>query len=212
MPQPQLPTFPAGATEITTEIAVQQREGTVYYLHGHLPVFQHAEKDLRSLRAEISQMAGELGVELPFIFKYAMFLILGISVVIALAVTLVSKYTVDWEKVRVAKERMSTWQKALRDAQRKRDTKRMHKLNKERGSVMAEQKTVMSASFKPMVYYIIPYMVMWMWLGGIFSGWVMAWLPFNMPIVNIAAMGFLSWYMVCYFGLSQLMRKFLIGV
>ncbi len=56
MPQLQLPTFPAGATEITAEIAVQQREGTVYYLHGHLPVFQHAEKDLRSFRMFTSQM------------------------------------------------------------------------------------------------------------------------------------------------------------
>lgn len=56
MPQLQLPTFPAGATEITPEIAVQQREGTVYYLHGHLPVFQHGEKDLQSFRMFTSQM------------------------------------------------------------------------------------------------------------------------------------------------------------
>jgi transposase len=56
MPQLQLPIFPAGATEITPQIAVQTREGTVFYLYGHLPVFQHAERDLRSFRMFTSQM------------------------------------------------------------------------------------------------------------------------------------------------------------
>ena len=41
MPQLQLPIFPAGITEINNQIAVEKREGMVYYVHGHLPVFQH---------------------------------------------------------------------------------------------------------------------------------------------------------------------------
>ncbi len=56
MPQLQLPVFPAGATEITSQIAVQKSDGTVFYLCGHLPVFQHDEKDLRSFRMFTSQM------------------------------------------------------------------------------------------------------------------------------------------------------------
>lgn len=56
MPQLQLPTFPAGATEITPALAVQRQAGTVFYLYGHLPVFQHDEKDLRSFRMFTSQL------------------------------------------------------------------------------------------------------------------------------------------------------------
>jgi hypothetical protein len=56
MPQLQLPTFPAGATEITREVAVQKQDGRVFYLYGHLPVFQHAEKDLKSFRLFTSQL------------------------------------------------------------------------------------------------------------------------------------------------------------
>jgi transposase-like protein len=56
MPQLQLPVFPAGATEITPEVAVQKQDGTVFYLYGHLPVFQHDEKDLKSFRMFTSQM------------------------------------------------------------------------------------------------------------------------------------------------------------
>ena len=56
MPQMQLPFFPAGVTEINNRIAVQTEAGTVYYLHGHLPVFQHAEQDVRGFGMFTSQM------------------------------------------------------------------------------------------------------------------------------------------------------------
>lgn len=56
MPQLQLPIFPAGVTEINNQIAVQTEAGRVFYLHGHLPVFQHEEQDVRSFRMFTSQM------------------------------------------------------------------------------------------------------------------------------------------------------------
>jgi hypothetical protein len=56
MPQLQLPIFPAGVTEINNHIAVQKEAGRVCYLHGHLPVFQHEEQDVRSFRMFTSQM------------------------------------------------------------------------------------------------------------------------------------------------------------
>jgi predicted transcriptional regulator len=56
MPQMQLPMFPAGATEINNQIAVQKREGFVWYLHGHLPSFHHAEQDVQSFRMITSEM------------------------------------------------------------------------------------------------------------------------------------------------------------
>jgi transposase len=56
MPQLQLPFFPAGVTEINNRIAVQTEAGRVFYLHGHLPVFQHEEQDVRSFRMFTSQM------------------------------------------------------------------------------------------------------------------------------------------------------------
>ena len=52
----QLPVFPAGVTEINSRIAVQQEAGVVWYIHGHLPVFQHEEQDVRSFRMFTSQM------------------------------------------------------------------------------------------------------------------------------------------------------------
>jgi hypothetical protein len=56
MPQLQLPIFPSGVTEINSRIAVQKEAGQVFYLHGHLPVFQHQEQDVQSFRMFTSQM------------------------------------------------------------------------------------------------------------------------------------------------------------
>src|SRR2546429_9743421 len=56
MAQLQLPIFPAGVTEINSRIAVQKEAGRVFYLRGHLPVFQHEEQDVRSFRMFTSQM------------------------------------------------------------------------------------------------------------------------------------------------------------
>jgi hypothetical protein len=52
----QLPMFPAGVTEINHRVAVEAKDGQVCYVHGHLPVFQHEETDVRSFRMFTSQM------------------------------------------------------------------------------------------------------------------------------------------------------------
>lgn len=71
MPQLQLPIFPAGTTLITPEIAFEVHEGKVIYVYGHLPVFQHEEKDLASFRFFTSQLilngtAGQVDVAKAF--------------------------------------------------------------------------------------------------------------------------------------------------
>jgi transposase-like protein len=50
MPQIQLPVFPAGATEIISNLAFECRDNEVTYFNRHLPVFRHAADDLASFR------------------------------------------------------------------------------------------------------------------------------------------------------------------
>lgn len=56
MPQIQLPIFPASSTAITDTLAFEEREGTVYYFNGHLPVFSHPVGDVGSFRLFSSQL------------------------------------------------------------------------------------------------------------------------------------------------------------
>ena len=56
MPQYILPLFSDDATPINDLISFQKRDGMVYYFHGCLPVFSHAEDDERSFRMFTSQL------------------------------------------------------------------------------------------------------------------------------------------------------------
>jgi len=56
MPQAQLPIFPEGTTEITSEIAFQRKDGQVVCFNGHLPMFVHESGDLATFRFFSSQL------------------------------------------------------------------------------------------------------------------------------------------------------------
>jgi len=56
MPQIQLPMFPAGAVEVTGDLACRCEGEQVVYFHGQLPVFTHAKNDVASFRMFTSQL------------------------------------------------------------------------------------------------------------------------------------------------------------
>jgi len=56
MPQTLLPVYPSDATPINDLISFCKRDGAVYYFHGALPVFSHAESDMKSFRMFTSQL------------------------------------------------------------------------------------------------------------------------------------------------------------
>lgn len=57
MPQTLLPVYPTDATPINDIISFCKRDGSIYYFHGSLPIFTHAENDLKSFRMFTSQLA-----------------------------------------------------------------------------------------------------------------------------------------------------------
>jgi len=56
MPQALLPIFPAEATRINELLSFSKKNGMVYYSHGCMPVFTHAETDYKSFNMFISQL------------------------------------------------------------------------------------------------------------------------------------------------------------
>ncbi len=55
MPQMHLPLFPDGVEHITPELAFEKKDGQVTYFNGHMPVFVHAEHDVRTFRLITAQ-------------------------------------------------------------------------------------------------------------------------------------------------------------
>ena len=56
MPQLQLPLFPAGAVQVTPDLACRCEAETVVYFHGQLPVFSHRRGDVASFRMFTAQL------------------------------------------------------------------------------------------------------------------------------------------------------------
>jgi hypothetical protein len=56
MAQLQLPVFPQGVTQLSTDLGVSCRNGRVSYFYGTLPVFTHREEDVKSFRLFTSQL------------------------------------------------------------------------------------------------------------------------------------------------------------
>jgi uncharacterized membrane protein (DUF106 family) len=171
------------------------------------------EENIRVLRSDISLMASELGIGLSSIYEYALFVVLGIGIFVSLLITLITRRVVNWERMREIKAEVSAFQKELREAQRKRDMKSVHKLQQDQKRIMSLQGTMMKENFKPTLFYIVPYFIFWFILSGIYAGWVVAWLPFRLDLPFFGtwvSCGFLSWYLLTYFGFSQMWRKLLI--
>lgn len=171
------------------------------------------EDNIRTLRSDISLMASGLGIGLPFNFEHALLVILVIGIFVSLLITLITRRVVNWERMKQIKTEVSAFQQELRDARSKQDMKRLYKLQQDQKQIMALQGQMMKENFKPMIFYIVPYFIFWFILSGIYSGWVVAWLPFRLDIPFFgkwASCGFLSWYLLTYFGFSQIWRKLLI--
>lgn len=172
------------------------------------------EDGIRSLRADVSRAAGIIGASVSVIYEHAMLVILAIAVLFSLIITLITKRVVDWKKVKQIKKEVEDWRKQLLEAQRKKDMKRLYKLQQDQKRVLGLQGQMMMSSLKPAIFYIIPYILLWSWLSGLYSGWVIAWLPFTLPLPYFGTMvsfGFLPWFLLSYFGFSSIWRKLLIG-
>jgi len=82
MPKLQKPIFPSGGPkQISRSISIEVRDKKVVYFNGLLPVFQHAENDLRTFRMYTSslidlgevrqvEIAEGFGVPLPTVKRY----------------------------------------------------------------------------------------------------------------------------------------------
>ena len=172
------------------------------------------EDGIHALRADVSDAASIIGASVSVIYEHAMFSILAIAVLFSLIITLITKRVVNWEKVKRIKAEVSAWRKELLEAQRKKDMKRLYKLQQDQKRILGLQGKMMMSSFKPAIFYIIPYILLWSWLSGLYSGWVVAWLPFTLPLPIVGTMvsfGFLPWFLLSYFGFSSIWRKLLIG-
>ncbi len=92
--------------------------------------------------------------------------ILILSAFLGLVSILIQKYATDQAKLKRLKADTKKYQKQIREAQKKGDTGRVMKIQNQ---MMPMQLDMMKQSFKPLLFTMIPFLVIFFWLSNHFA-------------------------------------------
>ena len=148
-----------------------------------------------------------------------------ISSIIACITTLANKLLVDQDEMESLQEEMKEFQKEMKEAQTSGDSKALAKVQAQQKDFMAKQTKMMKNSFKPMIVTFIPIILMFYWMGQSVISKVTVSLPvfayyvlltpiwhmfYGSPSSTVPyAIGWLGWYILCTFAMTQVIRKFM---
>ena len=154
--------------------------------------------------------------------------VLIIAFIVSLITTVANKYLVDQDEMNEIQERNKAYQKELREAQKRGDGKRLAELQARQTEMMQDQSKMMSNSFKPMIVTFVPIILIFFWMRTSAISHLVLILPPSVYWVTLTPLwhvigsfvygghattpygiGWLLWYMICTFGMSQILRKFL---
>lgn len=154
--------------------------------------------------------------------------VLIIAFIVSLITTIANKYLVDQDAMNEQQAKMKDFQSRLRDAQKRGDGKEIAKLQAEQADLMKMQSEMMTNQFKPMFVTFVPIILIFFWMRTSAIHDLVVILPKTVywvtltPIWHVIGsifyggqatipygIGWLLWYMICTFGMSQILRKFL---
>ena len=154
--------------------------------------------------------------------------VLIIAFIVSLITTVANKYLVDQDALNEKQKAMQDFNKELRDAQKRGDGKKIAELQAKQTEMMQDQSKMMSSQFKPMIVTFVPIILIFFWMRAsaihdlvIILPKTVYWVTLT-PIWHVIGsflyggqatipygIGWLLWYMICTFGMSQILRKFL---
>jgi uncharacterized membrane protein (DUF106 family) len=154
--------------------------------------------------------------------------VLVIAFIVSLITTVANKYLVDQDEMNEIQAESKALTKELREAQKKGDGKKVAELQAKQTEMMQQQTAMMSNQFKPMLVTFVPIILIFFWMRGSAVSNLLIILPQSVYWVTLTPLwhalggfiyggkatipygiGWLLWYMICTFGMSQILRKFL---
>ena len=154
--------------------------------------------------------------------------VLVIAFIVSLLTTIANKYLVDQDALNERQKAMQDFNKELREAQKRGDGKKMAELQAKQADMMKDQSEMMTEQFKPMIVTFVPIILIFFWMRSSAIHNLVIILPKTVYWVTLTPLwhvlgsflyggqatipygiGWLLWYMICTFGMSQILRKFL---
>jgi len=165
------------------------------------------------LRDGLGVATGHLIGWLPDILPFHVVLFI-LAAVTGLYASLIQKYTMDWDFLRLQQEKMKKLQRSMKEAQLSGDQARIQALQSEQMKMVSEQGKMMQMQFKPMLYIGIISIPLFMWAYlyiGEHSSLTMTFPFWGTHPINTTVMGpilyWFYWYFICSLPVSQIIRK-----
>ncbi|WP_407391523.1 DUF106 domain-containing protein [Methanobrevibacter sp.] len=154
--------------------------------------------------------------------------VLIIAFIVSLITTIANKYLVDQDELNAQQAKMKEVNQRMRDAQKRGDGKELAKIQAEQADLMKDQTAMMTNQFKPMLVTFVPIILIFFWMRSSAINNLVIILPQTVYWVTLTPLwhflggfmyggkatipygiGWLLWYMICTFGMSQILRKYL---
>ncbi|MCL2156597.1 MAG: EMC3/TMCO1 family protein [Methanobrevibacter sp.] len=147
-----------------------------------------------------------------------------ISTIIAFVTSLANKLMVDQDEMEALQKEMKEFQNEMKEAQTSGDSKALAKVQAKQKDFMSKQSKMMKNQFKPMIITFVPIILVFWWMREAVSQVIVSLPPFayyvlltpiwhmfyGPPSTSIPyAVGWLGWYILCTFAMSQIIRKFM---
>ena len=129
--------------------------------------------------------------------------IIVISVVLSLVVTLIYKYATDQAEMKELREQMKKYQQQMKE-----NKGNLQKLNEIQKESMQVNMKLMKQNFKPMLITMVPFIIIFWWLRGIYEGIIVIPLSFHFPLSGLATgLGWIGFYIICSMIFTTVFRK-----
>jgi uncharacterized membrane protein (DUF106 family) len=172
----------------------------------------------QQFRQEVGQIVGILMNPILTVVGQQNFhiVLLVMAAITGTYAAIIQKFTINWDLMRINQERMKEFQKEMKEAQLSQNTFLLKKLQDQQKDMMSEQMEMSKQQFKPMAYISIISIPLLYWVYYYISGHGSATMVFpfwGTQLLTSHAFGplthWLYWYLICSFGISQIIRKIL---
>ncbi|MCX8169745.1 MAG: EMC3/TMCO1 family protein [Candidatus Methanomethyliaceae archaeon] len=126
----------------------------------------------------------------------------------ALFSSIVTRLFTDVDKVKRIMVQVREWQSAYMNAVRAKDMKQVEKLKKKEAVIKRLQSEMMREQFKPLIFTLIPFMLIYYLFIGVFdyNHMIVAVSPLTLPFIG-REFTFITWYILTSISFSALIQR-----
>jgi uncharacterized membrane protein (DUF106 family) len=138
----------------------------------------------------------------------ATYAILGIAAGLGLLTSFVNARMTDLKSYRKMMLDSARAQHQMMEAAKSGNQRAIDKAQKKQQEAMGQQSKMSMDRMKISLFFMIPFLLIWQFLGSFFGNAIIAYFPFQFPFIPLE-LSVANWYLLCSFASSVLLSRLL---